>query len=112
VTQTPEVVEQACREQLARYGSMTYYQNYFRSIGFVDEADVMTQAWKRGDRAAAVDAVTLPMIRATTIYGSPEACRERLQAYRDAGLQQPIIAPFPIGEPIQETFRRTIAGCA
>lgn len=112
VTQTPEVVEQACREQLARYGSMTYYQNYFRSIGFADEADVMTQAWKRGDRAAAVDAVTLPMIRATTIYGSPEACRERLQAYRDAGLQQPIIAPFPIGEPIRETFRRTIEGCA
>jgi alkanesulfonate monooxygenase SsuD/methylene tetrahydromethanopterin reductase-like flavin-dependent oxidoreductase (luciferase family) len=112
VTQTPEVVEQACREQLARYGSMTYYQNYFRSIGFADEADVMAQAWKQSDRNAAVAAVTLPMIRATTIYGSPEACRERLQAYRDAGLQQPIIAPFPIGEPIWETFRRTIAGCA
>jgi alkanesulfonate monooxygenase SsuD/methylene tetrahydromethanopterin reductase-like flavin-dependent oxidoreductase (luciferase family) len=61
---------------------------------------------------AAVDAVTLPMIRATTIYGSPEACRERLQAYRAAGLQQPIIALFPIGELIQETFRRTIEGCA
>jgi alkanesulfonate monooxygenase SsuD/methylene tetrahydromethanopterin reductase-like flavin-dependent oxidoreductase (luciferase family) len=111
VTQTPETVEQACREQLARYGSMTYYQNYFRDIGFGDETDVITQAWKRGDRDAAVDAVTLPMIRATTIYGSPEACRERLQAYRDAGLQQPIIAPFPTGEPIQETFRRTIEGC-
>ncbi|MFT5174768.1 MAG: hypothetical protein ACI8W7_002957, partial [Gammaproteobacteria bacterium] len=24
----------------------------------------------------------------------------------------PIIAPFPIGEPIAQTFARTIAGCA
>ena len=56
--------------------------------------------------------MTLPMIQATTIYGSAEVCKARLQAYRDAGLQQPIIAPFPIGEPIAETFKRTIEGCA
>jgi alkanesulfonate monooxygenase SsuD/methylene tetrahydromethanopterin reductase-like flavin-dependent oxidoreductase (luciferase family) len=37
VTETPEVVEQACREQIARYGSMIYYRQYFASIGFADE---------------------------------------------------------------------------
>ncbi len=111
VTDQPEVVEAACRAQLARYGSMTYYQKYFERIGFVDEATIMAEAWQRGDREAAMQAVTLPMIQSTTIYGSAETCRQRLQAYRDAGLQHPIIAPFPIGEPIQETFVRTIEGC-
>jgi alkanesulfonate monooxygenase SsuD/methylene tetrahydromethanopterin reductase-like flavin-dependent oxidoreductase (luciferase family) len=111
VTDQPDVVEAACRAQLARYGSMTYYQKYFERIGFVDEAKAIAEAWQQNDRESAMAAVTLPMIQATTIYGSAETCRQRLQAYRDAGLQHPIIAPFPIGEPIQETFVRTIEGC-
>ena len=112
VTDSPETVEQATREQLARYGSMVYYERYFASIGFPDEAETIAQAWQRGDREAAAGAVTDPMIKAVTIYGSADECRQRLQAYRDAGLQLPIIAPFPIGEPIQATFARTIEGCA
>ncbi len=111
VTDQPDVVEAACRTQLARYGSMTYYQKYFERIGFADEANTIADAWQRGDGEAAARAVTLPMIQSTTIYGSAETCRQRLQAYRDAGLQHPIIAPFPMGEPIQETFVRTIEGC-
>jgi 5,10-methylenetetrahydromethanopterin reductase len=111
VTDTPETVEQATREQLARYGSMVYYQRYFTSIGFAPEAEAIAQAWRQGDRAAAIDAVSQPMIRALTIYGTAHECRQRLQAYRDAGLQLPIIAPFSIGEPVQETFARTIEGC-
>jgi len=112
VTDAPETVEQATRQQLARYNSMVYYQRYFASIGFAAEAETMAQAWQRGDREAAVRAVTQPMMRAVTIYGTAAECRQRLQAYRDAGLHLPIIAPFPIGEPIQETFARTIEGCA
>lgn len=112
VTDTPQIVEQATREQLAHYGSRVYYQRYFASIGFAAEAEAIAQAWQRDDRAAAIGAVTLPMIQAVTIYGTAAACRQRLQAYRQAGLQLPIIAPFPIGEPVQETFARTIEGCA
>ncbi|MCZ6872760.1 MAG: LLM class flavin-dependent oxidoreductase [bacterium] len=112
VTDTPEIVEQATREQLARYASRVYYERFFASIGFPAEAKAIAQAWQRGDRDAAVSAVTEPMIKAVTIYGSPDECRQRLQAYRDVGLQLPIIAPFPIGEPIQQTFARTIEGCA
>jgi alkanesulfonate monooxygenase SsuD/methylene tetrahydromethanopterin reductase-like flavin-dependent oxidoreductase (luciferase family) len=111
VTDTPEVVEQASREQIARYASMVYYQRYFASIGFAAETDALAQAWQRQDRTAAIKAVTRPMIQALTIYGTAQECRQRLQAYRDAGLQLPIIAPFPIGEPVQETFARTIARC-
>lgn len=112
VTDAPEQVEQASRAQIARYGSMVYYRQYFAGIGLAAEAATLEQAWQRGDRAAAVRAVTPEMIRTLTIYGSAAECRQRLQAYHAAGLQLPIIAPFPIGEPIAETFARTIEGCA
>jgi probable F420-dependent oxidoreductase len=112
VTDTPEVVEQASREQIARYASMLYYQRYFASIGFTGETEAIARAWQQGDNTAATRAVTPQMIRALTVYGTAQECRERLQAYREAGLQLPIIAPFPSGEPVRDTFARTIAGCA
>jgi probable F420-dependent oxidoreductase len=112
VTETPDVVEQASREQIARYASMVYYQRYFATIGFAAEADAIARAWQQGDATAATRAVTPQMIRAVTVYGTAPECRQRLQSYRDAGLQLPIIAPFPVGEAVQDTFARTIAGCA
>lgn len=105
-------VERASREQIARYGSMLYYRNYFAEIGFATEAEALAAAWEKGDAAAAADVVDRRMIQTLTIYGSPAECRARLGAYREAGLDLPIIAPFPIGEPIVDTFVRTIAGCA
>jgi probable F420-dependent oxidoreductase len=112
VSDDAERVERASREQIARYGSMVYYRNYFSEIGFAAEAEALEAAWAKGDAAGAVDVVDRRMIQALTIYGSAAECRERLEAYRAAGLDLPIIAPFPIGEPIVETFERTIAGCA
>jgi alkanesulfonate monooxygenase SsuD/methylene tetrahydromethanopterin reductase-like flavin-dependent oxidoreductase (luciferase family) len=111
VTDRPDIVERASREQIARYGTMVYYRRYFASIGFAAEADALERAWQRGDRVAATAAVSQSMLRALTIYGPAAECRRRLQAYREAGLQLPIIAPFPVGEPIQETFARTVEGC-
>ncbi len=105
-------VERACREQIAQYGSMVYYRNYFSEIGFADQAAALEAAWATGDASRAADVVDRRMIQALTIYGSPDECRERLAEYRGTGLDLPIIAPFPIGEPVVETFERTIAGCA
>ncbi len=112
VTDDPTGVEHESRAQIARYGSMVYYRRYFSSIGFEAESRALAAAWERGDRAAAIEAVTPPMVRAITIMGSAAECRARLQAYRDAGLQLPIIAPFPVGAPIFDTFTLTIEGCA
>jgi probable F420-dependent oxidoreductase len=112
VTDAPEQVERASREQIAQYGSMVYYRRYFSDIGFEAESQALAAAWARGDRDAAIASVTAPMVRDLTVYGSAEQCRTRLQAYRDAGLQLPIIAPFPVGEAVQDTFARTIEGCA
>ena len=112
VSDDNERVEAASREQIARYGSLVYYRNYFAEIGFEREALALAKAWNRGDAKAAAQVVDQRMIRALTIYGSAAQCRERLARYRQAGLDLPIIAPFPIGEPIVQTFARTIAGCA
>ena len=112
VSDDTERVEQACRVQIARYGSMVYYRNYFTELGFAAEAAALKAAWANGDANGAADVVDRAMIQALTIYGTADECRERLRDYRTVGLDLPIIAPFPIGEPVAETFERTIRGCA
>jgi alkanesulfonate monooxygenase SsuD/methylene tetrahydromethanopterin reductase-like flavin-dependent oxidoreductase (luciferase family) len=94
------------------YESVWLPESHGREVLTELTALALEQAWQHGDATAAANAVTRPMMQALTIYGSAAECRQRLQAYRDAGLQLPIIAPFPIGEPVQETFARTIEGCA
>jgi probable F420-dependent oxidoreductase len=112
VTDDPQKVEKTSRVQIARYGSMVYYRNYFAEIGFADEAAALEAAWARGDADGAVSLINPRMIRALTVYGTAAECRARLAEYRAAGLDLPIVAPFPVGEPVAETFERTIAGCA
>ena len=112
VSDDTDRVEQACRVQIARYGSMVYYRNYFTELGFGEEADALAAAWAKGDADGAADVVHPSMIQALTIYGTADVCRERLAAYDDAGLDLTVVAPFPIGEPVAETFERTILGCA
>jgi len=112
VSEDASRVESASRKQIAQYGSMVYYRNYFAEIGFASQAAALQAAWAQGDAAAAANAVDQPMLSALTLYGSAEECQARLSAYRVAGLDLPIVAPFPIGEPVEDTFARTIAGCA
>jgi alkanesulfonate monooxygenase SsuD/methylene tetrahydromethanopterin reductase-like flavin-dependent oxidoreductase (luciferase family) len=39
------------------------------------------------------------------VHGPPEACRERLQQYVEAGVATPILALIPVGGDVRETVR-------
>lgn len=101
------------RPGLALYaGFFPRYNKLVASHGFQREADAIAQAWKQGDREAAIRAVSDDMIDATSIAGPPGYCRERLQAYRDSGVDLPIISPFARGPSAKATFETAIRACA
>ena len=72
----------------------------------------MARAWAAGDADGAARAVTDEMIAATGIAGTAAECRERLDAYRDAGLDLPIISPFARGPDAKARFLAAIEACA
>ena len=51
-------------------------------------------------------------MRATSVAGSPEECRAKLQAYRDSGIDEPIISPFARGPGSAAVFEEAIRACA
>ena len=80
--------------------------------GFGEEAAAVAEAWKRGDREAATRAVSDAHIDSVCIVGTPERCRERIAAYRAAGIDLPMIAPMAAGPNAKEIVQTTIRACA
>jgi probable F420-dependent oxidoreductase len=101
------------RPGLAFYaGFFPRYNRMMAEHGFVGEAAAIAEAWSRGDREATERAVSDALIDATSIAGTPEECRERLEAYRQSGIDLPILSPFARGPGAKARFEAVIRACA
>jgi alkanesulfonate monooxygenase SsuD/methylene tetrahydromethanopterin reductase-like flavin-dependent oxidoreductase (luciferase family) len=93
-------------------GFFPRYNRLLAESGFPEALHAIKAAWDRGDRDAATRAVPDELIDAVAIAGTPDDCRERLAAYRRAGLQLPIISPrVGAGDP-RRAAMDAIRACA
>lgn len=83
------VAKDTARKNLAFYGGLPFYNKLFQSSGFVQEAAALA----KGDAQGVSD----KMAEELSLIGPPARCREQLAAFRDAGIQLPIIVPVPVG---------------
>jgi probable F420-dependent oxidoreductase len=103
----------ALRPGLAFYaGFFPRYNRMMAEHGFRDEASAIAAAWSRGDREAAERAVSDALIDATSVVGTAEQCRERIEAYRRSGIDLPILSPFARGPGAKARFEAVIRACA
>lgn len=103
----------ALRPGIAFYaGFFPRYNRMMAEHGFADDAAAIAAAWARGDREAAERAVGDALIDATSIAGTPEQCRARIEEYRAAGLDLPILSPFARGPGAKARFEAVIRACA
>src|SRR5690242_6874397 len=103
----------ALRPGLAFYaGFFPRYNKLMAEHGFGAEATAIAEAWARGDRQATERAVSDAMIDATSVAGTPQQCRERIEEYRQSGIDVPIISPFARGPDAKTRFEAAIRACA
>jgi probable F420-dependent oxidoreductase len=101
------------RPGLAFYaGFFPRYNRLMAEHGFPEEAAAIAAAWARGDRVAAERATSDALIDATSLAGTPEQCRERLEAYRQSGVDVPILSPYARGSGSKARFAAAIRACA
>ena len=79
----------AARNNLAFYGGLPFYNKLFHNSGFVQEAAALA----KGDAGGVSDR----MAEEVSLVGPPSRCREQLAAFREAGVQLPIISPVATG---------------
>ena len=113
VGDTREAALAALRPGSAFYaGFFPRYNRMMAEQGFAVEAAAIADAWGRGDHEAAERAVSDEMIEATSIAGTPEQCRARIEAYRQSGIDVPILSPVGRGADAKSHFEAVIRACA
>lgn len=68
------------------------------------DLEPIKEAWKKKDFATAAKAMPDAVIEALTITGKPDHCLERLEDYRRAGVELPILMPIGDVKGAMETF--------
>ncbi len=70
-----------------------FYNAAFRRAGYEEEALAVQRLWIEGKRAEAADLVPDEMILKTNMLGTDDMIRDRIRAYRDAGVTTLRIEP-------------------
>lgn len=112
VSDDADLSRRLIREYIAYYvGAMgTYYSGLISSCGFQDEADTIIEAFKRGSRAEAAEAVSDRLLNSVAVTGSANVGRDKIEEFRRAGADTPIII-FPPKAP-RDLARETIVNLA
>jgi probable F420-dependent oxidoreductase len=97
-----EQVEPLARFMFASYATVPVYEAFFRWLGYGERIDEMAAAWKAKDREAAVAAAPWDVIEDTFVFGTPEAMRERLEAFVAGGITLPILTPITTPDRLGE----------
>jgi probable F420-dependent oxidoreductase len=90
------------RFMFAAYGTVPVYEQFFRALGWGDAIDPMVQAWRGGDRKAALAAVPDELLREIFIFGSPAEMRARLEEYGARGITTFVLSPIAPPEQLPE----------
>jgi len=98
----------AGRKDLFSYAVVDAYATAFERAGFGDEIAALRAAREAGDRDASVAAMSDRMVDAIDICGDADHVAAAVQAYRDAGVEVPVIMPLPWGEDRVATIEATI----
>ena len=99
------------RPHIAFYigGMGVFYHAYMRRIGFGAEADRVREAFQAKERERAAGLVTDEMVDAMTILGNPKQCREQMQRFFEAGVQE---IRLVFNEPDKESYLRALHAVA
>lgn len=102
---------QAARSYLSFYAVMTVYLNTFASSGFADEVAAM-RAEDALDPAKAAPHLTDAMLDSIVVIGPPARCRERVAAFVEAGIDDPLLSPQAVDGTVPEAAADLIAAFA
>lgn len=98
----PDHARAIARHAIAAYLNVPVYRAFHEWLGRGDRLGPMWDAWAAGDRKAALAAIPDEVCDELVVHGSPEACRDHVLRYVEGGVTCPVLALFPLGQPIDE----------
>jgi probable F420-dependent oxidoreductase len=90
------------RMGIAAYLNVGVYAAFHEWLGRGPLLKGMWDAWKSGDRKAALGAIPDEVVDALIVHGSAEECRRHVQRYVDHGVTVPVLAVLPGGDDLKK----------
>jgi 5,10-methylenetetrahydromethanopterin reductase len=113
VEKTAAAARDALRPAVGLYaGFFPRYNRLLAEAGFGNAVHDIKEAFDQGGRDAAATKVPDELIDAVALAGTPETCRERIDAYRRAGLALPLVSPRVSGSDGVAMAMAAIRACA
>ena len=91
-----DTVRQAAKFAITAYLNVPVYAAFHDWLGRGPVLKPMWDAWKAGDRKAALAAIPDSLVDELIVHGSPAACREHIQRYFDNGVTTTSLAIMPL----------------
>lgn len=91
-----DAVRKTVRRLLGVYPMLPFYNSMMQKAGLPGAEEALSGGW------------TDDLIDAVIPYGGAEALRERAEAYLDAGADEVVYAPFPVGGDWQASLAETL----
>jgi probable F420-dependent oxidoreductase len=79
------------RRMITAYLNVPVYAAFHEWLGRGEVLAEMWKSWRAGDRQAALEAVPDTLVDELLVHGPPAACREQIEAYREAGVTTPVL---------------------
>jgi alkanesulfonate monooxygenase SsuD/methylene tetrahydromethanopterin reductase-like flavin-dependent oxidoreductase (luciferase family) len=90
---------------ITAYLNVPVYAAFHDWMGRGEQLTPMWDAWKSGDRKAALAAIPDSLVDELIVHGSPEACREHIDRYFDNGVTTAALAVMPFGIDQRQAVR-------
>lgn len=94
-TEDRQAAEMIGRFIVSAYLTTPYYYAFHEWLGRGEVLGPMKQAWDSGERQQAVGLVPSQVIEDLFVFGTPQACREKIESYVANGISTPIINIIP-----------------
>ena len=95
-SENTEQVREAAKFAIAAYLNVPVYAAFHEWLGRGDQLQGMWDAWKAGDRKAALAEIPDQVVDDLIVHGSPAECRAKIQQYFDNGVTTSSLAILPL----------------
>lgn len=100
-SENADAVRAAGRFAIAAYLNVPVYAAFHAWLGRGEILQPMWDAWKAGDRKAALAAIPDEVVDDIIVHGSPAECRAKIQAYFDNGVTTTSLAVLALDPELQ-----------
>jgi 5,10-methylenetetrahydromethanopterin reductase len=106
------VALRAVRRVLAAYGQRPLYNRFLARQGFINEAEQIAAAARKGDMAAAAAAVSEPMAEQVAAMGTAQHCHKKVAEFEKAGASYVVLFPMAIDGDYDRGVQSVLAAFA